>query len=397
MTIEPKHTPSRLAWIDNLRTFIIFLVVSMHACVTYSYVGGWYTYYPPGPSPFEQTLFILWQAHLQAFFMGLLFFLAGVFAHQALVRRGAKGFLKERFMRLGVPSFLYMLFIQPVIVYVILKQPEGPDRPSLSGYWLDYVMSGRVLGGSGPMWFAVALFLFCCVFAIVAMSGRWSQGLSHGNRSTTKQATQTAPTPLKLLGFGLGLVICSFLVRLAYPLGSDVFNLQLGFFSQYIAVFTLGIIANRNGWFEALVASKRARVAGWIGIIVGPIFLISLVAAGGPPPQDGTIIYSGGWNPWAFGLAFWEQLTGLAIGLGIMSWFHRFGNTSHPYADWLSRRSFGVYMLHSPIMVALTPMCNPIADNNRLVAAIVLTFSSLLASYIVADLAIRIPGLRKMI
>ena len=31
---------SRFAWIDNLRTLVIVLVVNMHACVTYSHVGG---------------------------------------------------------------------------------------------------------------------------------------------------------------------------------------------------------------------------------------------------------------------------------------------------------------------------------------------------------------------
>ena len=33
---------SRMAWVDNLRTAMIILVVNMHACVTYSHVGGWF-------------------------------------------------------------------------------------------------------------------------------------------------------------------------------------------------------------------------------------------------------------------------------------------------------------------------------------------------------------------
>ena len=384
---------SRLAWIDNLRTFIIVLVVSMHACVTYSYVGGWYVYHPQGPSPFEQTVFILWQAHLQAFFMGLLFFLAGVFAHRTLMRRGPKGFLKERFMRLGLPSILYILMLQPFIVHVLLKQPEGPDRPSFMAYWLEYVISGNAFSGSGPMWFALALLVFCFVFAMISISRK----LPESKPSPSSSDNSVAPSSGRLCGFGLGLVFCTFLIRLAYPLGSDVYNMQLGFFSQYISVFTLGILADRKGWFEALVTSRKARVAGWLGIIAGPVFLVCLVTAGGPPPQDGTIIYSGGWNPWAFGLAFWEQLTGLAIALGIMSWFHRFGNSGHRFAGWLSQRSFGVYMLHSPIMVAMTPMCNPIADKSRLIAAIALTIISLIASYVAADLALRTPGLKRIL
>ncbi len=32
---------SRMLWIDHLRMFVILLVVNMHACVTYSNLGGW--------------------------------------------------------------------------------------------------------------------------------------------------------------------------------------------------------------------------------------------------------------------------------------------------------------------------------------------------------------------
>jgi glucan biosynthesis protein C len=380
---------SRIAWIDNLRTFIIFLVVSIHACVTYSYIGGWYVNVPPGPSPVEQLVFILWQAHLQAFFMGLLFFLAGVFAHRALLRRGAKAFMQERFLRLGVPSLLYMLVIQPCIIYFLLHHPEGPDRPAFGYYWTNYVTSGQFLSGNGPMWFAIALLFFCAALTL------W---LNVFNRKyNALPASSAPPNAKKLLLFGSCLVVSSFLVRLFYPLGSSVFNMQLGFFSQYIAVFTFGVIADRQEWFESLVQSNSARRSGKFAILAGPVALILLVAAGGPPPQDGPIKYSGGWNPWAFGLAFWEQLTGLALGLGIMSWFYRKGTTSHPIARWLSDRSFGVYMLHSPIMVALTPLCQPIANMSRLVAADVLTIATLIGSLLVADMAKRIPFLKRML
>ena len=104
MGIHMGQTPSpaRIAWIDNLRTLMIVLVVNMHACVTYSHVGGWYRMEDPEPAMPVKIAFILWQGHLQAFFMGLLFFLAGVFAHRSLERRGAGAFLKERGRRLGL-------------------------------------------------------------------------------------------------------------------------------------------------------------------------------------------------------------------------------------------------------------------------------------------------------
>jgi len=80
-----------------------------------------------------------------------------------------------------------------------------------------------------------------------------------------------------------------------------------------------------------------------------------------------------------------------------MFWFRKLGNTTHLYAGWLSRRSFGVYMLHSPIMVAFTPACNSIADTSRLIAAAILTIVSLVVSYVATDLILRIPGIKKFI
>ena len=71
---EPRihsQPSSRSVWIDNFRTLSIILVVNMHACVTYSHVGGWYIKEAPEPSMPDKMGLIFWQAHVQAFFMGL--------------------------------------------------------------------------------------------------------------------------------------------------------------------------------------------------------------------------------------------------------------------------------------------------------------------------------------
>ena len=71
---------SRLPWVDHLRTFVIILVVNMHACVTYSHVGDWYFMSKNEPTLAAKVPFIIWQGHLQSFFMGLLFFVSGYLA-----------------------------------------------------------------------------------------------------------------------------------------------------------------------------------------------------------------------------------------------------------------------------------------------------------------------------
>ena len=92
-------SPTRLPWIDHLRTAAILLVVNMHACVTYSHVGDWYMMAAPEPTMVAKVPFIVWQGMLQSFFMGLLFFVSAYFAAGSLARRGPSGFARERLVR----------------------------------------------------------------------------------------------------------------------------------------------------------------------------------------------------------------------------------------------------------------------------------------------------------
>jgi len=364
---------------------MIVLVVNMHACVTYSHVGSWYRMEEPEPAMPAKIVFILWQGHLQAFFMGLLFFLAGVLAPSSLERRGPGMFLRERWRRLGWPSLLYMLVIHPFMVYVLLGHPRVPDRPILAALYVRYLASGKVLSGSGPMWFALALLIFCAVLTSVRV---WQP-----NRPVADHRPISPPSSAAIVGFGLVLVLSTFLVRLVQPIGTSVLNFQFCFFAQYIAAFIVGVVAGKHGWLGALAASRQARVAGWLGFIGGPMVFAALAVIGGPPPEIGPNPYIGGWNARALVMAAWEQFVGLGISLGLQSWFHRRCAYAGPVAKWLSDRSFAVYLFHAPVLVALTPLIRPMAIQ-AFVGAGLLTVAGLIASFAIADLARRVPSLR---
>lgn len=367
---------------------MIVLVVNMHACVTYSHVGSWYRMEEPEPAMPVKVVFLFWQGHLQAFFMGLLFFLAGVFAQRSLERRGPMAFLRERAMRLGIPSLLFMLLIQPFMLYVLLGHPHVADRPSLGVLFGRYITSGKILSGSGPMWFALALLFFCAVLASVRT---WWPSITNPENSV-----RPAPGAWTLLRFAAVLVVCTFLVRLAQPIGTNVLNFQLCFFPQYLAAFAVGAAAGKSGWLDALATSRRARLAGWLGCVGGPLLLAILAALGGPPPENGPDPYAGGWHLRAFALATWEQFAGLGIALGCMAWFHRRCNCAGRGATWLSERAFAVYVLHAPVLVALTPLLRPAAVH-PFVGALLLTITGLVVSFAIADAVRRLPGLRRIL
>lgn len=378
----------RLAWVDNLRTLMIVLVVNMHACVTYSHIGSWYRMEGHEPATPVKIVFFFWECPIQAFFMGLLFFVAGFFAHQSLERRGPSAFLSARAVRLGLPSVFFMLLIQPFILYVQLRTPSGPNEPTLLFLLRRYLTTRRVLYGSGPMWFAIALLFFCVVLVGV-------RALKPA-KVTEACPQKGAPTGLALLGFGVVLLMTTFLIRLWQPMGTSVFNFQLCFFPQYIAAFIVGVVAGKQGWLVALATSRCSRIAGWLGVVGGPVAMALVAWLGGPPPEHGPNLYAGGWNVRAFIYAAWEQLTGFGIALGLMAWFYRRFDFAGHMAMWLSDRAFAVYVLHAPVLVALTPLLRPLAINPFLGAAL-LTVTGLVTSFLAADIARRVPGLRSVL
>jgi len=379
-------SPLRLPWIDQLRTAAILLVVNLHACVTYSHVGDWYMMAEPEPTMGAKVPFIVWQGMLQSFFMGLLFFVSAYFAAGSLARRGPGGFARERLVRLGLPALFYMLVIHPFILLAL--NPWNHDFGPPAAFYTRYLTSGRFLGSSGPLWFAVALLLFCLALAA------W-KGAVGSSRSTPASAAPTAaPSGKLLLGAAIVLGLGSFAVRLVQPIGTNVLNLQLCFFAQYIAWFLAGLHAARHGWLASLAASPRARTAGWLALVGGPLALLALLAYGAKnaTPQP----FFGGPHWQAFGFALWEQATGLGLALGALALFSRRGNTETRFRRWLADRSFAVYVLHAPVLVALAMLFRGL-PYHLYGLVVLLTVAGLAASYVLADLARRIPGLKSIL
>ena len=135
----PAVAPARLVFIDNLRWLMIVLVITMHAAVTYSNMGRWYYNEKAQLGLASRLFFTTYQVWLQAFFMGFLFFIAGYFVPPAFDRKGPARFLRDRAVRLGIPSVLYMFLIGPATIYYLLgvKNPEY----SFAKFWGHYVVA----------------------------------------------------------------------------------------------------------------------------------------------------------------------------------------------------------------------------------------------------------------
>jgi len=374
----------RLAFIDNLRWVMIVLVVSMHAAVTYSHLGGWYFMEDPKPDTATMLVFAYYQMGLQAFFMGFLFLIAGYFVPPAFDRKGLGKFLRDRFVRLGVPALIYMLVVHPFLVYWMLHDYYKIKAAPWTAY-LHFLSTFRWIGGSGPMWFAVALLIFCAIYGLVRVA----------RKSKPVNTPEAAlPTSLQIAGLALLMGLCSFLVRIVQPMGKNILNMQLCFFSQYIVLFTIGLIAYRRNWLQRIPYEFGMR---WFKYTLVCGTLVWLAVLGATVATHSEQSVNGGFTWQSAGVCFWEAFFCLGICLGLTVLFREKYNRQGAFEKWMTDNNFSVYMFHPPVLVAVTLVMGGIASPKLIkfaaatVLATALTF--LLSHYVFR----RIPLLKRVL
>ncbi len=343
-----KAVNQRLGFIDNLRWVMILLVISVHAAVTYSHLGSWYFMEDPKPGPGLTLGFATYQVFLQAFFMGFLFLIAGYFVPAAFDRKGFGKFLRDRAIRLGIPSLFYMLVIHPLIVFWMLKDYYKITAPFPDSY-RRYIASLQFLGSSGPMWFTVALLVFCFVYALARLS---RGGIPRNN------VDAPVPTHTQVAGLAFLMGACTFLVRIVQPMGTSILNMQLCYFSQYILLFSVGVLAWRRNWLQRIpyafgmrwfILTRAAGSVIWFGLVVA----IAIT--------HNSAKMSGGFTWQSAAFCLWESFFCIGICLGLTVLFRDRWNDQGIFAKWMSDNCFSVYLFHAPILIAVTLLLHSFA------------------------------------
>lgn len=322
---------SRMLFVDNLRWSMIILVISMHAADTYSPLGSWYfTDRTPLSRP-ELLAFAAWQMYLQAFFMGLLFFVAGFFTPGSLERKGTGQFVRDRMFRLGLPVLFYMFVLGPVTEYFVAHSWTSTRPTSFTNEWVKHIRNGEFLQENGPLWFCLALLIFCLMYAAI-----------HRPQS----AASAPPGNGTLILFTLAMAAFTFLLRAARP--PSVLNMHLGDFPQYVLLFAAGIWAARGRWIEKLpfqtgirwlMLALTAGVGVWFAIMIG----------GGA--FDGNRKAFSGWHWQAAAFDAWESFTCVAMSFGLLVLFRDKFSRQGRFGKFLSDNAFSVYVFHPPIVI----------------------------------------------
>jgi fucose 4-O-acetylase-like acetyltransferase len=236
---EPSvQTNEREQWVDNLRVFVIALVIIVHAATGYvTDIAGWY-YDDELTTSHFWTSVIGPIAGLGAFFaLGPLFVLAGWFSSRSVARRRPAGFARSRLIRLGVPLVLFVVLVQPLTDYIGNRWDE-PDR-TFGSYLRDTEV--------GAMWFIAALLCFSLVYALTEAV--------HPAKSE-RRPLRTA----LLVTVGLGIAVGSFESWQFWTIDAEVFmKARFGEWAQGAGLFALGVVGADAGW---IADSPRPSPAG---------------------------------------------------------------------------------------------------------------------------------------
>ena len=337
---HPKAA-ARLFFIDNIRIFLTILVIVHHLTVIYAGTGGWF--YKEGRQDTVTEALGAWFTSVNhAYFMGLFLLVAAYFVPGSYDRKGALHFLKDRLVRLGIPLVVYSWLLRPLWIYVYLLKYQGLRTPLLSWYFQEFFRDYNWIG-CGPLWFIEALLLLSVLYAL------WRLLVPSGAAKPASESRFPGDGAIAL--FALIIALASFIVRLWFP-SDTVFkplNFQLADFSQYLALFIVGLVAYRRNWFQLMPEAVGRRWL-WVAVILILIYP-PVVILGGAMENDQP--FKGGWHWQAMIAPLWQSLLSVSMCIGLIYLFRRRFNRQGRLAANLSRNAYTAYLIHEPVITFL--------------------------------------------
>ncbi len=306
--MERKH------YIDNLRWICIFLLIPFHCAMAYNSWGEG-NYIILGSDKFLSSfLGAIW-----AWFMPLLFLLAGISARLSLIKRSRKQFIVERIFKLFIPFVFGTLFIAPILSYMADKINYGYDGNYFNHYVVFFTKWTDISGYDGG--FTIAHFWFLLCLFIIGLIGCLLDLLL--GKHIAKLNTEKTPL--------WSLVLLVLLAFIAYPLQVAGKSLL-----TYLLLYLFGFyVFDKENNIVKLTRVKWLFVGVWLILTVLSVWLF---------------IWSD-YNLMTLNLIL-TFLSGAFGVLAMLSAGYSFVNKANKITQFLSSISFPVYFVHFVWVVA---------------------------------------------
>jgi peptidoglycan/LPS O-acetylase OafA/YrhL len=335
---------TRVYFLDNLRTLFIFLVVLLHASLTYSH--GMDSFWVVVDSNKAEGLSLV-NMYLDLFIMFIIFYISGYFVPHSVESKSTWRFVKVKFRRILLPWILASLTLVPAYKAVFLHS-RGMPQEAWFTYFTFFERPGTDLTfySNNPaqswLWFLPVLFMFQMIYLGMKKAG--------------------------LLSFRISLrtaIVLTFVVSIIYSMVISLAGLKGWFHSLlldfqrerlliYFLSFLLGTLCHKLQMFETSLKNQRLFV--WANVVVtlsltiftvvALNFFFNLVDLGRnyffvSSVADRLIYYSS---------ALAAMLSILYVFVYV---FQLHGNKNNKIMESLNRSSYNVYIIHMTVLSML--------------------------------------------
>ncbi|HET8662360.1 MAG TPA: acyltransferase [Micromonosporaceae bacterium] len=378
-----RWASKRAPYLDNLKVILIASIIAIHGILGYAGLVEVWSYTDVREvtlAPVTEAVLFVVVAPFGFFLMPLLFLVAGLLTRPSLERKGTAAYVRDRLLRLGVPFIAYVLLVQPALMYGL----EHPLGEASGSYWYEFLGEERQVD-TGPLWFVGVLLVFSLGYA----------GWAGLRRHHPARPTPGPVTVRRLLLLSAAVAPASFLVRLAYPYGSEsgFTDLNLWEWPACAAVFALGIVASRQGWFTA-VPERLGRQCRTVTLLAFGAMAAFLTITG---LLDMVDEWMGGWNWPALGFAVIEGPLTVFGSVWLLQVAQRRLNRRARWGPVLGRSAYGAFMVQTLLLLGVALVMRPVPVPAE-VKALVVAAGGVAGSFALAWLLIsRLPGAARIL
>jgi peptidoglycan/LPS O-acetylase OafA/YrhL len=365
----------RLHGLDALRGFALLLGVALHASMSFL-PGAQYAWVTSDAHASLGVGLFFFVPHM--FRMLLFFLLAGFFGRLMCERLGTRGFVRDRWQRIGKPLLVFWMPLFAAIVAVLAwgaMRANGGELPKETPPGPTFLPNDFPLT---HLWFLYELLLcYGAMLSARALSSRMDRAQRVGG--TLDRIVREALRPAGVMVLAAPLMLAFWLEPKWYawfgiPTPDHTLYPNVPALASYWVSFALGWVLQRQ---RALLDRLAAR---WHGYLAAAVALsgVSLALVGISPalveaPHDAhTLAYIA-----CYALAAWCWTFGL-IGAAL-----RFCSAPSPLRRYLADASYWIYLMHLPLVMALQVWMRDFALSPwlKFAAILAVTLAALLASY----------------
>ena len=217
---------------------------------------------------------------ISPWFMPLMFLLAGASSFFSLAKRGYGKFIKERFIRLGIPLVIGLIVINPVLSYIADVTHNGYEGNIFAHYAVFFTKYTDLSGYDGG--FALAHLWFLLVLIVISLISCVVIKLIPQNRTALRitgivlAVLGVACFDVKLLGKPLITYLCVYLLGYYFFSKKEFVKKVASFRLQFAVIFFIVAVTNAALFVNSCGFALLNNICNYSCLIFGVLTAVSI-------------------------------------------------------------------------------------------------------------------------